>query len=655
MKNAQGHDIKHADLILAIEQLVTVHDMTVYWKGVKGHSKVKGPDKEGNDLADKLAKEGAITDSSVSCQGAGLAFKALLIAKSSSQLQQLRSAFHTHVGREETIIIAGRSAVVDQDCLHVQGRLARSLGSSPEPTLLISEVNSNNPGTKEDEEYIELIHTGRAAATKLDGYWLVLFNGRNNQAYHVLNLTGHQTSAGGYFLVGSVGMSPTPGITIPVKFIQNGPDGVAIYKNKKAQYSQGMKVTNLDLVDAIVYTARSFSFARGLLSVLTPREKVLQENHMFWGRKQDESLSRCRSFQPRSPKSFERTSITPLQDNICHSTTLPPDDNLKLVKLGTQGRFLINELNTVNGSEMGEFIELRTPSHTNLSGYVVVLFDGADKKAYATIHLQGLSSTDGYFIIGSPQGFVPDQLLLEPLREGPGAVALYHGYPEDFSVGILVTNKDLLDALVYTSGNDTVKDLLDVLTPRFSAVQKYESSLDEIMALSRCSCCNFNDLTVYTISAPTPGTKNDCPTNKFILGFSLHLETRNCSILLPDYEETLYELEMLLVRNVEDRCQCGFSMVYFSDIEFICRPKMLIFSGNFLAKSQAQLQLIREGYLHFISHQQFIYVAGNKMSINKSHSDVSIESDTPQAPSATIGPNKKSKLNQHCEYPHSSF
>nr|XP_014351094.1 PREDICTED: uncharacterized protein LOC106705717 [Latimeria chalumnae] len=164
------------------------------------------------------------------------------------------------------------------------------------------------------------------------------------------------------------------------------------------------------------------------------------------------------------------------------------------------------------------------------------------------------------------------------------------------------------------------------------------------MALSRCSCCNFNDLTVYTISAPTPGTKNDCPTNKFILGFSLHLETRNCSILLPDYEETLYELEMLLVRNVEDRCQCGFSMVYFSDIEFICRPKMLIFSGNFLAKSQAQLQLIREGYLHFISHQQFIYVAGNKMSINKSHSDVSIESDTPQAPSATIGPNKKTSM-----------
>nr|XP_014346065.1 PREDICTED: uncharacterized protein LOC102350003 isoform X2 [Latimeria chalumnae] len=590
---------------------------------------------------------GYIKDSSIFCQGAGLVFKALLIAKSSSQLQQLHSAFHTHVGREETIIIAGRSAVVDQDCLHVQGRLARSFGSSPEPTLLISEVNSNNPGTKEDAEYIEFIHTGKAAATKLDDYWLVFYNGRDNRAYHVLNLTGHQTSAGGYFLVGSAGMSPTPGITIPVKFIQNGPDGVAIYKKKKAKYRKGMKVTNLDLVDAVVYTARFDDSVDDLLNILTPGEKVLQESHRFQGGKTDESLSRCRSFQPRSQKSFELSSITPLQDNTCNSTTLPPDDNLmvgELQFLDMLGNFLINELNTVNGSEMGAFIELKVPPRANMNKYVVVLYDGTDQTAYAVIYLQGLSSADGYFVIGSPQGFTPDQLLLEPLREGPGAVALYYGGLEDFSVGIRVTKEKLLDAVVYAFKNDTAKGLLDVLTPNYLAVQKYKSSLDGITALSRCSCCDMNLPTVYGLTDPTPGAMNDCPTNKFILGFSLYLQTPNCSILLPDYEETLYELKMLLVRGIEDQCQCGFSMVYLSDLEFICENKMLIFLGNFLAKSQAQLQLIREGYLQFISRQQFIYVAGNEMGINKSRSGVSTEPKKPRSPSATIGPNKKTSM-----------
>nr|XP_014351096.1 PREDICTED: uncharacterized protein LOC106705719 [Latimeria chalumnae] len=325
-------------------------------------------------------------------------------------------------------------------------------------------------------------------------------------------------------------MSPMPGMTIPVKFIQNGPDGVAIYKKKKAKYHKGMKVTNLGLVDAVVYTARSYDFAGGLLSVLTPHEKVLKEDSVFGGPKEDESLSRCRSFQPRNPKSFELTSITPLRDNICVSTTLPPDDMMteeKLDYFDIRGNFVINELNTVNGSEMGAFIELSVPYSANINEYMVVLFDGADNKAYATVNLQGMSNADGYFVIGSPQGFKPNQLLLEPLREGPGAVALYYGGPEDFSVGIRVTKEMLLDAVVYASKNDAAKGLLDVLTPNYLAVQKYKSSLDGIKSLSRCSCCMLNVPTVYGLTAPTPGAKNDCPTNKFMLGFLLFLDTRN--------------------------------------------------------------------------------------------------------------------------------
>ncbi|XP_064414978.1 uncharacterized protein LOC135357194 [Latimeria chalumnae] len=485
---------------------------------------------------------------------------------------------------------------------------------SSEPTLLISEVNSKNPGTKENAEYIELIHTGRAAGTKLDGYWLVFYNGRNNRAYHALNLTGHQTGAGGYFLVGSIGMSPTPGITIPVKFIQNGPDGVATYKSKLTHYLQGMKLTGDNLEDAIVYTARADDSAPDLLKVLIV-DKVLREDPVFGGFKQDESLSRCHSFKPMNSRSFELTTITPLQDNIC-ATPPPPLHHDDLVFSEKVGNFLINEVNTMNGSEMGAFIELKVPPRANMSKYVMVLYDVTDQTAYAVIYLQGLSSADGYFVIGSPLGFTPDQLLLVPLREGPVAVTLYSGYFDNFfSVGGRVTDEVLLDALVYSSGNDVQEYLLYELTPGYPALQEYKGPFDGLLTLSRCSCCETQTSTVYDLALPTPGAMNDCPTSKFMISFLLFLQTRSN--------------------------------------KFLCKPTMLLYVGNFLAKSLEQLQQIWEAYTYFISNKQFIYVSGVKLGIDKRRSSMSFEPEAPRAPSATdiatatVGPTEKRKLKQH--------
>ncbi len=59
MKNARNKDVKHSELFLACDQLVTDKGMTAYWKKVKGHSQITGPDKDGNDEADRLAKLGA--------------------------------------------------------------------------------------------------------------------------------------------------------------------------------------------------------------------------------------------------------------------------------------------------------------------------------------------------------------------------------------------------------------------------------------------------------------------------------------------------------------------------------------------------------------------------------------------------------------------
>uniref|UniRef100_W5MUW6 Gypsy retrotransposon integrase-like protein 1 n=1 Tax=Lepisosteus oculatus TaxID=7918 RepID=W5MUW6_LEPOC len=60
MKNAQDKEVKNKESFLASDKLTTKTGMMVYWRKVKGHSQVKGPVKDGNDEADRLAKSGAL-------------------------------------------------------------------------------------------------------------------------------------------------------------------------------------------------------------------------------------------------------------------------------------------------------------------------------------------------------------------------------------------------------------------------------------------------------------------------------------------------------------------------------------------------------------------------------------------------------------------
>ncbi|KAF0022464.1 hypothetical protein F2P81_025277 [Scophthalmus maximus] len=58
MRSARNKEVKNSELFLACDRLVTDQGMTVYWKKVKSHSQTSGPDKNGNDEANRLAKLG---------------------------------------------------------------------------------------------------------------------------------------------------------------------------------------------------------------------------------------------------------------------------------------------------------------------------------------------------------------------------------------------------------------------------------------------------------------------------------------------------------------------------------------------------------------------------------------------------------------------
>ncbi len=59
-KIANNKPFKHQELFQAGDAIVTEHDIIVYWKKVRGHSRQPGQDKDFNDQTDALAKAGAL-------------------------------------------------------------------------------------------------------------------------------------------------------------------------------------------------------------------------------------------------------------------------------------------------------------------------------------------------------------------------------------------------------------------------------------------------------------------------------------------------------------------------------------------------------------------------------------------------------------------
>lgn len=252
-----------------------------------------------------------------------------------------------------------------------------------EHTLLINEVNADSPG-EDTSEFVELYHTSGQTA-RLDGYYLVFYNGNGNRAYKVLNLQGKVTNSQGLFLIGS--SSVNPAIVIPKNTIQNGPDAIALYYGK-GNYKEGMSVTSYGLVDALVHKTKKTDRADTLVRVLTPGRDAFLEDSTF--RTMDESIERCRGED--SQWIFQVAMPSPGTDNHCILTS---QLNASAV--------LISEVLAASSSEEFEFIELQGPHSTMLRDIVLVLIDGQTKDIYFTMDVYGKTSLDGLLLIGPAQ------------------------------------------------------------------------------------------------------------------------------------------------------------------------------------------------------------------------------------------------------------
>uniref|UniRef100_A0A8C6XM68 LTD domain-containing protein n=1 Tax=Naja naja TaxID=35670 RepID=A0A8C6XM68_NAJNA len=568
-------------------------------------------------------------DPVLTCEGRELVFTALLSARSTEQLDRELQALSIFEKSKEWLHFGNQNhSIATKTCSSnadrtdappdVTSEEPRTTGEPPTSPLwlLINEVNADNPGSREDMEYIELFYPGQAPFS-LENYWLVLYNGKNNLAYQVLNLTGYSTNEWGYFLVGSGGVTPKPSLLLPEYTIQNGVDAVALYHNANPNYKINMQVTVDGLVDAVVYRARGSDRADKLMALLTPGQNVLHENDSH--STEDESISRCLSLKPRDPKSFQVTEITPLRENSCMSF------NLTLTKEVIHNSLaIINEVGLANDSFLYKFIELKGKPGDSLKKYTLHFFSGSHNRPYNSIHLQGKFGNDGLFVLrpGRPsESDKPnEQLVMPSLWNHPFpkheilTIALFSRKVR-LPYGTLNLAEKLEYSLVWNPG--TISQMLSTPGKR-----------ERIWSSSYCPFCKET----FLISNPTPGMENSCPQESLSLDFRMCLWTPNCSFWLQNPQLRAH-FQQTLVRSMEDSCLCAISLCALQELNFTCSDTILKLSGRMLTTSPEQQQLL-------IQWQQNFSLSSHPFSVD----GIFLRTNAPCTPSSEVVPISKASF-----------
>ncbi|XP_074697378.1 uncharacterized protein LOC141930445 isoform X1 [Strix aluco] len=532
------------------------------------------------------------------CQDLGLVFTTLLTAKSEDQLSSLLLAFKTFLETPRLAHFDRMNITAESSCFNdinvpdfPPGVPSEVPEGTQEPAvhvakLLINEVNPDNPGGGEDAEYIELFYTGQTRFD-LQGYWLVLYNGKNSRAYRVLELSGHHTDELGYFLVGSSTMSPAPMIRLPPNTIQNGADAVALYYSNTSLYAVNMAVTAEGLVDAVVYTSRMPERAEQLVKVLVPGQSILYENDSH--STEDESLSRCHSLSTKLQSSFQVTVVTPLGENFCSSSSalVPPAIH-------------ISELCLASSTTPHRFVELEGMPGTSLGGLSLVFFSGKEGEARASIPLKGTIGATGLFVFALDGGHGHDGTNLtfkdiSAASEGFNAIAVYS--TSLTPGGTKATSGNLVDALVYTCEPSTAAVHLGFLGPSYAVPCKD----DRPMSLSRCARGNDSAELQFAVSDPTPGLQNSCPQEAFAVDLHLCLLTPNCSTWTLHHRRLLESLGRALVSSLEEKCSCGISELYLQELNLTCTDSLVKVWGQVWARQPEQQQSIKTWHQGFLA------------------------------------------------------
>ncbi|WP_341525544.1 ExeM/NucH family extracellular endonuclease [Nostoc sp. UHCC 0302] len=182
----------------------------------------------------------------------------------------------------------------------------------------------------------------------------------------------------------------------------------------------------------------------------------------------------------------------------------------------TPENIAINEIDSdTPGTDTAEFVELYDGGvgNTDLSGLVVVFYNGSNDQSYAAFDLDGYNSdANGYFVLGNIG--VPGVDLLFPgntLQNGVDAVALYTANASDFPNNTPVTTTNLIDAIAYDTNDADDSSLLALLNPSEPQVDENNgangSANDSLQRVPNGAGGRRNTSS-YQALTPTPGAAN---------------------------------------------------------------------------------------------------------------------------------------------------
>ncbi|XP_033624936.1 uncharacterized protein LOC117288251 isoform X2 [Asterias rubens] len=461
---------------------------------------------------------------------------------------------------------------------------------------------------------IELYDGGRGS-TPLDSLSIVLYDyGEDGPtAYSVQSLAGHSTNMNGYFVYGKpstewqVDLEISPSIA---NFPHNtGSNAVVLYKDKGTASS----MDDDELVDAMVYGYRDPPSTQ-LIDALLPGQSQIQINSEF--SQGDMSISRCKCCQKLHGSAFALTAPTPQGDNLCQTGTT----------VATPTAIIINEVRPgTQGSNSKEFVELRGPPGTRLDAYTLVLAASSNKGPvyYNAFSLESrFISSEGKFVIGTSNVIPPPNALFpvsgdSVIRPGEGAVAVYQMPYSATIMGSRVTSEDLVDAVVFTNdSSQSTRKLSSVLTPGFQGF--FTGNLSAIAditnpSISRCTCCDITDPSVFTLSTPTPGHTNKCPIRKFRQTVQLHILDAAYDVWKANPQFGT-DVKKRIAEGVNAECQCGFREFYLKDSKLL--NGSVYYEVEMFALSESQSQLLFDSYVSFVKKTKTIQVLGTEFHIS---------------------------------------
>ncbi len=179
---------------------------------------------------------------------------------------------------------------------------------------------------------------------------------------------------------------------------------------------------------------------------------------------------------------------------------------------------IINEADSdTPGADVAEFIELYDGGvgNTSLNGLVVVLYNGSNDLSYAAFDLDGRTTdASGYFVLGNSAVVGADLIFANGLlQNGADAVALYQGDETSFPTGTPVTTANLIDAVVYDTGDADDPGLLVLVNPDQPQVDEDAGGAAANDSIQRCPNGDggARNTSAYLTRAPTPDGANNCP------------------------------------------------------------------------------------------------------------------------------------------------